>query len=218
METIAFISSGASLCTLAVISLDMFLALYLHLRYKDLVTKRRLLIFIVLSWIVVTAGAPLRLWLDNTTMGINLFVAITFNLLIISFSYYKILKVVRRHAIQINNVEQLSHAEPKSRGIADVLKHKKLVYTMLYVALLVLVSYAPLGCVVAVYIYMGNFKTLQTAFDITITLMLINSSINPVYYYFRIAEIRRAVLKTLKINRIEELSMAKTTRRAETNM
>lgn len=217
MESIGFISVGVSLCTLAVISLDMFLALYLHLRYENLVTKRRLLSLVLFVWITVSLAALLRLWLDNAVIGAAVVLGLMFNLIIIIFSYNKILKVVHRHSKQIYVAGQTSTLSTDKRRL-EILKHKKFVYTMLYVVVIVLLSYIPLGCVVFVYIYEGNYWVLQLAFDITVSLTLLTSSINPVYYYFRMAEIRKAVSKTLKKTRVEDGSVANISRRAETNL
>lgn len=216
MESIGMISAGASLCTLAIISLDMVLALYLHLRYQNLVTKRRLFALVALSWIVVSVAAVSRQWLNNTSMGIAVAAGMALNLTIITFSYNKVLKVVHRHTKQIYNAGQSSLSNDKRR--MEILKQKKFVYTMLYVVGIVLLSYVPLGCVVSVYIYKGNYWVLQLAFDITLSLALLTSSINPVYYYLRMEEIQKAVLKTLKKTRVEDLSVTTMTRRAENNV
>lgn len=196
MEVVGFASSGVSMCILALISIDMYLAMYFHLRYQSFVTKKRLFSLVAVAWIFILIVATLRLFLSNAISGAIVAAGLLGNLSIILICYYNVLKIVQRHLRQIATVERpLQNLKIRT---VDILKSKKLVYTMLYVVALVVLCYTPLACVIFIYIREGNSRVLQEAFDTTTTLTYMNSSINPIYCYFRMPEVQAAVAKILR--------------------
>ena len=65
METVTLVASGASFLTLTLtIGVERFLALYLHLRYKAIVTSKRTIICLACSWILSSAYALSRFCLN----------------------------------------------------------------------------------------------------------------------------------------------------------
>ena len=64
----AYILSGASLFTLTAISVDRLLALLLGLRYRQVVTLKRIYLIVTLSWVVATGGSATYLWNYRITL------------------------------------------------------------------------------------------------------------------------------------------------------
>ena len=65
-ETFTLIVSGTSFLTLTIIAVERYLALYLHLRYKAIVTCKRMGMWLAASWLLPIAGALTRFWLIPT--------------------------------------------------------------------------------------------------------------------------------------------------------
>ena len=69
-NTIGAIFCGVSLLTLTAVSVDRLLALLLRLRYRQVVTLRRMWTLVVTFWLSCTAFAILSLYNYRTAMGI----------------------------------------------------------------------------------------------------------------------------------------------------
>ena len=81
----------------------------------------------------------------------------------------------------------------------DISKFRKSVLTMLYVLAAILLSYLPCGISFLITLFL---KTEVSEFTLSIggSIVLLNSSINPLVYCWRIKEIRRFVV--LKLRRV----------------
>lgn len=56
---------GVSLICVTAVSVDRYLALYLHLRYKQLVTNIRVIVLLVLTWLLVALVLLTWLWFPS---------------------------------------------------------------------------------------------------------------------------------------------------------
>ena len=119
---------GVSLYTLTAISVDRFLALLLGLRYRQVVTLKRIYRIVVVSWVVSTAGATMILWNERITSWYDC-VAVALCLFTSIFSYTKIFLTLRHNQIQAQgNVNQ---GQPSQTAQLNIARYKRTVYSAL---------------------------------------------------------------------------------------
>ena len=88
--------------------------------------------------------------------------------------------------------------QPYCRTV-DVLKCKKSAVTVLYVYGLMLAFYLPfLISVVMSEAILGVTQSVTLAYDVATAIVFINSSLNPIIYCWRMAQIRLAVINILE--------------------
>ena len=183
--------SGASFVGVVAVIVDRFLAIHLHLRYQELVTHKRIVVLVVSIWI---SGAVLSL--------VNLLVPITIAYLVLAIAgilcllasgllFLKIYLTARHHRNQI-------HALQVHCQIANAARLRKSAVGTLYIYLVFLKCYLPNFCsfaVMAIFQFSTGVKVLVIS---SITLVLLNSSLNPVVYCWKMRHIRLAILDTLR--------------------
>ena len=188
----------ASFCGIMAITLDRFLAIYLHLRYQELVTHKRVIAVVISIW-VFSAFFSLRMfWLPSGTKNIILSIAGVVNLLVTTLLYSKIYLVLRRHKNQIQalQVQQTSQNDEMATNFA---KLRRSAVGIFYVYLVFLVCYLPrFICLAALNIY-SPCSYLKIFSLYSLTLVLLNSSLNPFIYCWKMKHIRHAMMNTLRI-------------------
>lgn len=185
---------GISLYTLTAISVDRLLALLLGLTYSQTVTLVRVRGIIIISWLVLALHSMLYFWSVRTfliAVGINILLC----LVVSSFCYMKIYFTLRYRQAQV-----LQHSEPDQlkcpRG--HVLRYKKTVSSSLWVYIAVILFYLPYTSLTAVTTMHGESRSTVFAEGFAATLVYLNSSLNPIIYYWKIREVRQAVKVTIR--------------------
>ncbi|XP_078354478.1 adenosine receptor A3-like [Oculina patagonica] len=192
-----------SLSTITAISFDRYLALALHLRYATIVTASRLIKSILITFLLFF---PLSIyfwfsrehWLRMTLLSMGLILVVVC-IITIPFSYCRIFAILRRHQKQIRNQNDIAL---RMHGVSqvDISKYRKYVLTTLLVLGSILLSYLPCGiCLVsALFSKMEESELVRHIGRIGGMMVLLNSSINPLVYCWRIKEIRRFVVSKLR--------------------
>ena len=178
-----------SLCTLTGISVDRLLALQLGMRYKLFVTVIRVRKILVLSWLLVISGALLQFWNFDVFLGVMTVVVVPC-LVTTSFCYSTIFVTMRRRRAQ-----QIAET---GKQTGQMLKYKKTVYKLLWISLIIALFYLPLATFITVRLIIGAEATNAILFVLLSTVVFLNSSLNPFVYIWKIREIRRAVVLTLR--------------------
>ena len=192
-ETSGYIACGVSILTLTAISIERYLAVHLHLRYNEIVTNFRALVTVGLLWSVLGLTAGSRFFVRDGKNFNAITVPILFSSLIITvWAYSRIYKQVRRHHRSIQDQE-------KSARVIGIAKYKKSTVTMVYILGLFVLSNTPYLGVVVAHRIQGYTYSVKVAYIFASTIVFMTSSVNPVIYCWRIAEIRRAVVKSCKI-------------------
>lgn len=199
LETFTLVVSGTSFLALTCIAVERYLALYLHLRYKAIITCKRMATCLVFLWLLPVAWALSRFWLS-----IRVFVAITGSVIIVclllnTWAYLQIFRFVKRHKTQIENV---TSSLGTSGSTVEISRYNKTVVTMATLLLILIVSYASfVGVTNALAFGFGgkNRRALSTAYTVLCNWIFVTSSLNPVLYCWRIREIRQAVIKVICI-------------------
>lgn len=189
-------SSSYLVCTsflnVFAIAVDRFLVVFLHLRYQELVTSRRIYKALILIWITSGVAASIILTVPKHTYLIAAVIELV-GLLFATVAYFRIYKVVEYHRNQIQ-----SQLELRNTQATDLLQEKKSAFNVLFVYAVYLACYLPhLHCLMPMIIIDARFSSLA-AEQVSILLIFFNSSLNPIVYCWRYREIREIVKKTLK--------------------
>ena len=195
--TLGLIFCGVSLLTLTSISVDRLLALMLGLRYRHVVTLRKVWVIVVSFWLSLTAIVIIMFYSFSVSAT---FVVCTITLLCIiisSCAYTKIYFTLRKHQTQLH-VE--SHAPVQQTGQSkrsiplNITRYRKSVSSALWVQMTLVVCYLPFGVVIAIFAITGlNTPSFDLAWETTIVVAMLNSSLNPFIYCWKIKEVRLAV-------------------------
>ena len=194
-ETVAWFSAAMSCSLFAAITGERYLALHYHLRYNEVVTTRKILIFIGFL-VVSTAILSVSRFATNDVkpfLYINIFGLLS-SLFTLFICYWKIYKQVRRHFCQIQAQSLVRVGGQR----LDVQRFKKSVVNMAYVSVLYMVSYLPFTCVLFAYLSFGFTSNVEAAYDITRTIAFMPSWWNPFLYFWKIHELRQAVRNVMR--------------------
>ena len=199
-EAIVHISSAVlcsiSLCTLTAISVDRLLALRLGLRYRQVVTVKRVRGIIILSWLVVSSLGMLHFW-NTRIFLITLCAYVLLCLSASTFCYMKIYFTLRHRQAQVaqqSGPDQLYNIPIQG----NVLRYKKTVSSSMWVYLTMIAFNLPFAIVIVVRTIQGESRSTVLAEGATASLVFFNSSLNPVIYCWKIREVRQAVKTTIR--------------------
>lgn len=178
--------SVASLLTMVLISLDKFMALHLKLRYRTVVTYKRSFAIVALIWAISIPWSASYL-LRPRLYFLLVLIIIPFSFLITSIVFIKIYTVLRR---QRNQLSARSGNE-QNPSVVNMSLYRKSVTNMLYIYCALLAAYFPVWVVLLIRIIYGQTtKMLKNATEVTLLVVLINSTVNPGLYLWRIREVR----------------------------
>ena len=189
-----------SFLTVTTLSVDRYLALRLHLRYRELITVRRVSFFLGFACMSAFSLCTMTVFLPAHDEYIASVMALAF-FVINTIIYFKIYCVVRRHRREItvqqrHQPEQLHTSRIPVTRFANILRLRNSFLDTFYVYLIFLCCYIPY---ISIAIIFPEFKTnssLVVAFEISWSLVFINSSLNPLLYSWRIKGVR-ATMKTI---------------------
>ena len=191
----------ASLATVTAISLDLYLALYLHLRYREIVTVKKATIVHVGIWVcaIVTTSlnALYRESLRQLWAGfMALFVLVT------TTAYSRVFKIVRHHQAQIHvhtTAQQQSNQGYDHHQQTSIAQQRKSLVTKFLIYCLVIVCFLPLAVSkVALSITDYGSVAVESMYAISFAAVCLSSALNPLIYCWRFNRIRTAVIQTTK--------------------
>ena len=189
---------GVSVFASTGLSVDRLLALFLGLRYRHVVTLKRIRAVLACSCLAVLL--IMLFWTFRPkTARIIITICLTLCLIISLFSYTKIVLRLRQYQSSIRDNVQQGQANTGSRMPLNLERYKKTVVSIALVQLALVICYFPFLIVRTVNhlkdIHRGVY--LLSYFH-TSTLVFLNSSLNPFLYCWRIKEIRQAVKATIR--------------------
>lgn len=191
---------SVSISFLTAIAVDRFLALYLRVRYRNVVTLKKVIVALVALWIYTCAGTLLIIF-NSTVYNILANFSLAVCLALTTFCYLKIYLTLRRHnncvrlPLQAANIS--CQKELASRKNFNFMRYKRSVWNMLYVYGAFVLCSLPLFCILVVIHVRGLDRTTKMCRFFAATLIFINCSLNPLLYCWKIREIRRVVLGIL---------------------
>ena len=188
------ILSGVSLFILTFISVDRLLALSLGVRYRQIVTVKRVRVFVIFSWLLNIANGIALLSRKKFAFYVVCVTAIFLCVVTSTFCYTKIYHILRRQQMKVQAIG--SQRQPSENSPLNLKRYKKTVSSALWVHLTLLACYLPFSIVSGMKAITGD--TFAVAEGYTATLVFFNSSLNPVLYCWRIREVRQAVKETIR--------------------
>ena len=188
-----FLLAGASFLNVTAIAVDRLLALTLHLRYRELVTSKRVILALVSVWLTSSGSASLGVSL-NTRNALMVAVTVQFvGILLTTVAYIRIYRVVRYHQNQIH-----SQLQQQSAQAMELLREKKSALNTVYFYVIFVACYFPHVCCTILLTTDNTRITFWLANYVTCFFVLLNSSLNPVVYCWRYREIRQIMKSTVK--------------------
>ena len=184
----------ASLFGVTALCADRFLAIYLHLRYQELVTCKRLTAVVVSIWVISAMISLIRLYIPEDIMYVS-FVIIEAACIITATSLgLKLYQTLRRHINQM----QVPQVAQNDQGEC-VQRKRKSAMASLYVYLVFIACYLPDICVL---IIIATNSELSIDVDhlqfSTTTLLFLNSTLNPLIYCWKMKRIQHTIVGTLR--------------------
>ena len=191
--SLAHVFCSVSLLTTTAISVDRLLALQLMLRYRQIVTLKRVSVVITVFWLssIVSAVLP---FLKNYTV-VSTTMTISLCLVISVFSYSKIFLLLRHNCTR-TTPNQTSRSET---NLLDMARYRKTVNSALWVQFALLVCYLPYAIVQLTFTAKGDLSRFDSLVGaLTGALIYLNSSLNPILFCWKITEVKQAVKETLR--------------------
>ena len=187
----------ASLFGVIALGADRFLAIHLHLRYQELATHRRVVALVILIWISSTTISLSRPWADRQIIYIAFAIIDSSCLVTAALLYCKLYVTAKLHMKQITTQrgQDLGRKKELLRNAATLTKSST---GTLFVYLALLVCYLPNACLLVMYSILGQNTTIKTMQLYTVTLLFLNSSLNPLIYCWKMRHIRQAVMDILR--------------------
>lgn len=212
--TEGFAISSAVLCivsflTFTAISVDKFLALHLHLRYRQLVTNERVLTVTLLFWLVCLLEASLTIPSKKYLVHFICLVSVLLlGVLTTMFAYQRIFHTIRKHETRRKGELELRHFLQHGGDHLDIKKHKRASTTMAIASIVFLLCYLPyIGVLTANVVYIEHITSqidLKIAGNVSLTIILANSIINPLLYCLGMRDVKQAVMLLFKRQTLRE--------------
>ena len=188
---------SASILGVLALIVDRFLAVHLHLRYQEIVTPTRVVSILILSWVISTTFS--LFWIvqeyhDFLWIFLNVFLATC--LTTIALLQCKIYSIVRRHRFQIRAQQVQGSKQTEDETRATFERQKSSVSSAFYIYLLLLACY--LLNIFTEFALMKFKLDLRIFHPYTLTLMFVNSCLNPLIYCWKLRHIRRTITMILR--------------------
>lgn len=175
----------------AFIGVDRFLAITLHLRYSELVTPKRVVILVASVWIVTLSVVYIGAFYYFQVGEIVLLVGGYASVLLLGVIYMKVYLVARRHQASID-----SQAQATSN--LNLARNKNLAIKTLYVFVVFEFCVLPYLITLTVLLISGQSVVLQGTVQLASALMMLNSSLNPIVFGWKMTEIRQIIKNKVK--------------------
>lgn len=175
----------------AFIGVDRFLAITLHLRYSELVTPKRVVILVASVWIVTLSVVFIGAFYYFQVGEIVLLVGGYASVLLLGVIYMKVYLVARRHQASID-----SQAQATSN--LNLARNKNLAIKTLYVFVVFEFCVLPYLITLTVLLISGQSVVLRGTVQLASALMMLNSSLNPIVFGWKMTEIRQIIKNKVK--------------------
>ena len=171
--------------------MDRLIALLSGLRYKEIVTLKRIYIIIASFWVLCLV-ASLCIIFDQRITLLSILISIPLSLLISLASYTKIFRTLRHHQAQVQQ-------QPSQPNALNMARYRKAVHSALWVQSVLVICYTPYYIMGIVVTYRTTYPSHSAvAWQMAIILVYFNSTLNPFLYCWKISEVRRAMKQTIR--------------------
>ena len=176
---------------------DRFLSIYLHLRYQELVTYKRVLSVVISIWIL---SAILALIFSQRGQ-FDFYISVPIEsvcYLATALCYLKIYLLVRHHKTEILT-QRTQVTQQQIENEANAAKLKKSATSTFYLYLVFVACYVPRMCIMSIISSAGeSTASLIHLLHYTFTLVFLNSSLNPLIYCWKMRHVGKAIMVILR--------------------
>ena len=192
----AYSLSYASFFSVTALTVDRFLAIHPHLRYQELVTYKRVVVEVVSIWVL---NAILSLIRQLVPAKENAFVILATIEIMCLFAtavlYSKIYLAVQHHT---NEIHTLQVQQEQNGDITNAARLRKTALATFYVYFAFLICYLPRICIFLTMRIYRESTALQSGLSYSMTMVYLNSSLNPLIYCRKMKHIRHAIMDILR--------------------
>ena len=185
----AYILCGVTLLTVTAISFDRLLALLLRLRYRHMVTLKRTYLIVTSLWIVPVVCTTMLLWNSQVTTWCSSILA-SLCLVLSTACFAKIFHALRHQQIHVQN--HFHQGQSREANLLNMACYRKAVSSALWVQLALIICYLPINIMEALTIQ-GLSPSLVIAKGFAVTLVYLNSTLNPILCCWKMNKVRQAV-------------------------
>ena len=192
---LSIIFCGVSMNISTALSLDRLLALLLGLRYRHVVTMKRVRIAVACCWLTSLVTALVIFLTGGKIFPRIGMISIMLSVIISLFSYTKIVLKLRQHQTSVQ--ENIHQGMANAGGVPiNLEQYKRTVVSIALVQIALVACYVPF--LITLMLVQLNSIPNYVFFLVSTTFVYLNSSLNPFLYCWRIKEVRQAVLGTIK--------------------
>ena len=178
---------------ITVISVDRYLAIHFHLRYREIVSDTRIQICIFATWVAGGAISAISFFATRIFQW-TLIIAGTICLLIASYIWIRIYLVVKHHQAQIQHQVNIHIAQDQQ---FNMLRFRKSANRCMLLIFLYLLCYLPQITFLVCLLFNANTRSCFVGFYFCYTFVAVNSSLNPLVYCWRHRDISTAAKQFL---------------------
>ena len=197
LNIMGIILCEVSLLTVTAISVDRLVALLLGLRYRQVVTLKKVWVFVVVFWLFATGNAFLSLY-SILIAALNDYIVLIFCAATSIFCYTKIYLTLRQHQVTVE--DHVHQGESNVRRVPlNISRYRKTVSSALWVLITLVACYFPCGIIAPLFSSTGtSMLSLDIAWSISLTLFFLNSTLNPFLYCWKMREMKHVVKDTIR--------------------
>ena len=184
----------ASLFGVTALCAERFLAIYLHLRYEELVTYKRVTAVVVSIWVISALISLIWFFIPKNVMYVSMVIIDAACIITATFLSVKLYLTLRRHI----NQSQVPQVAQNDQG-ESVQGKRKSATASIYVYLVFIACYLPEICVLITFATISEPKNdLQHLPLYALTLLFLNSTLNPLIYCWKMKRIQHTIVGTLR--------------------
>ena len=185
--------SQASFLNIVAVSVERFLAVHLHLRYHELVTHKRVVVVVIATWVLSVSNSLLAFWNLQEVYWLIFWIMGVTCLILTTIVYTRIYFIAQRHKNQIQSLQM--HQVEQTVEMARCKKLFHSAVSFFYVYILLLACYLPFLICVRIE---HPSVAIKRFWVVSLTLLFLNSSLNPLIYCWRMRNMRHSILNALR--------------------
>ena len=200
-EVFGICFTAASFLNITALGADRFLAIHLHLRYQELVTHRRIVTAVIMIWVFSATVSLFDLWDRMITAAQATLLAIVVVCFIsTTFFYFKIYLTVRHLTSQIHTLQVQQASQNVESTSQNTASQRKSAIATFYVYIVFLLCYLPRYSIYFANMVSSHEPSVEEEILIiyAVTLVHLNSSLNPFIYAWKMRPIRHAIMEILR--------------------
>ena len=141
-----------------------------------------------------TASAIIRIFWNSLIASWHDILCVSLCLVVLTFCYTKIFFTLRHYQNQVQDHIQ----QPNQTNQLNIARYRKLVSTALWLQVTLIACYLPYSLLTTLVIHAELSSSVSLAWSYTLTLLYLNSSLNPILYCWKLDEVRQAVKDTIR--------------------